>query len=78
MASPCEFICMCLIEASLGKNLKISSCLNPQGIDSRAYRVLINIYQVCSNYVPLAKNGPTSASHILRRLIYGTHKYILV
>ena len=31
-------------------------CLKPQGLDLKPH--LINLYQVCSNYTPRAKNGP--------------------
>ena len=30
---------------------------------------LVDLYQVCSNYAPGAKNGPARASHVLHRLI---------
>ena len=30
---------------------------------------LVNLYQVCSNYIPGAKNGPPPGSHVLHRLI---------
>ena len=29
---------------------------------------LVNLYQVCSNYTPSAKNGPTPGSHALHGL----------
>ena len=31
-----------------------------------------------SNYVPLAKNNPAKGSHVLERLVYGTHEKILL
>ena len=30
---------------------------------------LVDLYQVCSNYAPEAKNGPTTGSYVLQRLI---------
>ena len=31
---------------------------------------LVNLYQVCSNYIPGAKNVPAPGSHVLHRLKY--------
>ena len=31
----------------------------------------MDLYQVCSNYSPWAKNGPLQGSHVLHRLILG-------
>ena len=30
---------------------------------------LVDLFQVCSNYVPKAKNGPARGSHVLHRLL---------
>ena len=55
------------------KHMKKSSCLKPYGL-KLGYLVqwhhLVDLYQVCSNYAPEAKNGPSPASHDLHWLIY--------
>ena len=53
-----------------------SSCLNPYGLVLifGMKHHLVNLYQVCSNYIPGAKNGPPSGSHVLHRPIYKKKK----
>ena len=64
--------------------MKKSSCLKPQGFGMKHHIVklvniglcktcmkhhLVNLYQVCSNSIPGAKNGPLRGSHLLHRPI---------
>ena len=35
----------------------------------------VNLYQVCSNYIPGAKNGLALGPHVLHRLIQGKKKW---
>ena len=39
---------------------------------------LVNLYQVCSNYIPASKNGPPRGSHVLHRLYRGKHEKIFL
>ena len=47
------------------ESMKKSSCLKPQGMKHH----LVDLYQVCSNYAPRAKNFSALGSHVLHRLI---------
>ena len=55
------------------RNMKKSSCLKPQSLDPDIWNEASpsELYQVCSKYIPGAKNGTPRVSHISQRPIYG-------
>ena len=62
------------------KTLKIflSETTRPGALIFAVEHQLVDLYQVCSNYAPGAKNGPTLGSHVLHRLIMGKHEKIFL
>ena len=47
----------------------LSETIRPRAFLFGMKHYLTDLYQVCSNYAPGAKNGPTQGSHCLHRLI---------
>ena len=55
-----------------------SKTTRPRAIILGMLHHLGNLYQVCSNNAPGAKNGPFLGSHVLHRLIRGKHEKIFL
>ena len=53
------------------ENIFLSETTRPKAFIFGMKHHLVNLYQVCSNYTPGAKNGSTPGSHALHRLKYG-------
>ena len=56
----------------LEKNIEkiiLSETTRPRALIFGMEHRLVNLYQVCSNYIPGAKNGPPRGLHILHRPI---------
>ena len=51
------------------KKIFLSETLRPRVLIFGMLHFLVDLYQVCSNYAPGAKNGPALGSHVLHRLI---------
>ena len=48
-----------------------SETTRPRALVFDMWHHLVDLYQVCSNYAPGAKNAPTPGSHCLHRPILG-------
>ena len=59
-----------LYREKLGK-IFLSETIRPRVLIFGMLHHLVNLYQVCSRYIPGAKNGPASGSHVLLRPILG-------
>ena len=56
----------------IGRNMKkifSSEITRPRALMFGMKHHLVNVYQICSNYIPGAKNGPPTGSHVLNRPI---------
>ena len=61
----------CFTKAYIGQNVKkifLSEITGPRALLFGMKHHLVDLYQVCSNDTPGAKNGPPHWSHILHRL----------
>ena len=56
----------------MGKTCKIviSETTRPRALKWGMLHNLVNVYQVCSNYAPVAINGPVPGSYGLQMLVY--------
>ena len=53
------------------ENIFSSETTRPRALIFGMKYHIVDLYQVCSNYAPGAKNGPPRGSHVLHRLILG-------
>ena len=60
------------------KKIFLSETIWPRAFIFGMYHYLVDLYQVCSNYTPGAKNGPASGSHILHGLCWENVKKIFL
>ena len=56
------------------KKIFLSGTTRSKALIFGMWHQLLNLYQVCSNYDPGAKNGPSPGSHVLHGLIYRNMK----
>ena len=49
----------------------LSETTRPRALIFGMKHHLVNLWIVCSNYIPGDKNGPPPGSHVLLRLIWG-------
>ena len=56
----------------------LSETTRPRALIFGRKHHIVNLYQVCSNYIPGAKNGPLQGSHVLHRPIKGKTLKFLV
>ena len=48
----------------------LSETVRPRALIFAMYYLLVDLYQVCSNYAPGAKNGPALRAHVLHNKAY--------
>ena len=58
------------------ENMKKSSCLKPQDLESWYY--LVDLYQVCSNYIHWVKHVPAPGGHMFNIGLHRENKKILL
>ena len=51
------------------KEIFLSETMWPRALMFGAKHHLVDLYQVCSNLIPAAKNGPAPGSHVSQRPI---------
>ena len=60
------------------KKIFLSETTRPKALIFGMKHYLVKLYKVCSNYIPVVKNGQIWGSHVLHWPILGKHEKIIL